>query len=173
MDCRYCHTKVEQSAEANVPNAATCMGCHSEGLLGVSNTSPAHNDKVAFVREAYAKNESIEWRRVHKTPDYVRNFPHNVHVKAGVSCYSCHGMIARMPIVHQVEPMSMGWCLDCHRSPQKNLVDPKIVTNLFAVEDFLVKEDASVREARQATLYESLEKNRLFAPPENCGACHY
>lgn len=169
LDCRYCHTKVEESAEANVPNVATCYGCHAEG-----HVSPdyAREEKVAFVRDAYKDDRSIEWRRVHKLPDYVRNFPHNVHIKAGVSCFSCHGQIQGMPVVYQAHSLAMSWCLDCHRevpsAPEKRLVPPDRVTDLqWVQEQWFNNPGANAAEARR--IYESLRT----APPDNCGACHY
>ncbi len=178
MDCRYCHTKVEQSAEANIPNVATCYGCHGENKLRAWQSH-----RVKFVREAYAKDESIEYRRVHKLPDYVRNFPHHLHINAGpdsgVSCYSCHGNIHEMPIVHQVQPLGMGWCLDCHRNPEPNLVPKEMVTKLSDARTFL--SDPASRN-KLAAAY-GIESQKLpaalalealhIAPPENCGACHY
>jgi hypothetical protein len=168
MDCRYCHTKVEQSSEANIPNVATCIGCHAEERLGASFDP---KEKVAFIREAYAQDASVEWRRVHKLPDYVRNFPHAAHISAGVSCYSCHGQITAMPEVFQAEGQGMGWCLDCHRgvekSPEKFLVPPDKVTNLFWVEQHLGTVKKGDAEAKR--LYEQLRTN----PPQHCSACHY
>jgi hypothetical protein len=175
MDCRYCHTKVEKSYEANIPNVATCNGCHAEGKLnklaeGTETYSPSHKEKTQFVRDAYAKDESIPWRRVHKVPDYVHNFPHQAHVAAGVSCYSCHGRIDTMPIVHHAEPMSMSWCLECHRAPEKALVPTDKVTDLRWVQDELTKRanTGAMSPAAQQVL-DALQK----APPDNCGACHY
>ena len=162
MDCRYCHTKVEESAEANVPNVATCYGCHAETRL----RDWEHHD-VQFVRAAYAEDESIEWRRVHRLPDYVRNFPHHVHVQAGVSCYSCHGQIVGMPVVYQAESLSMGWCLDCHRDPAEHMVDPSRVTQLVWVKDHLENRELTDETARR--LLDSLRD----APPQNCGSCHH
>jgi len=169
MDCRYCHTNVESSSEANIPSVKTCFGCHAEGKLQIYNDSDAHKGKTAFIREAYAQDESIEWRRVHKVADYVRNFPHHAHVAAGVSCLSCHGNIARMPEVWQQESLSMGWCLDCHRNPEKNLVPKDQVTRLFDVEDLFKAENETKRLADGKKFYEE----RRLAAPENCGACHY
>lgn len=174
MDCRYCHTKVETSYEANIPNVATCYGCHSENKLATWQTQ-----RVKFVRDAYAKDEAIAWRRVHKVPDYVHNFPHHVHVNAGVSCYSCHGQITAMPYVYQAQPLGMGWCLDCHRNPEPNLVPKDMVTQLVAVQDMLAK-----RAGGEPVMYKGQQKNSADlakqlvdslenAPPQNCGACHY
>jgi hypothetical protein len=168
MDCRYCHSHVEDSAEANIPTVATCNGCHAEGRLAAFTASEAHRSKTAFIREAYAKDQSIEWRRVHKVPDYVRNFPHHAHVAAGISCLSCHGNIARMPVVWHVEPLSMSWCLDCHRDPAPHLVERDKVTRLFEVEDWFRQDEARRREIGQRFLDE-----RRLGGPENCGACHY
>ncbi len=170
MDCRYCHTKVEVSPEANIPSVATCIGCHGEAnkLKAWDPTvNMNHKKNTDFIREAYNADQSIEWRRIHKLPDYVRNFPHNSHVNAGVSCYSCHGNIARMPVVAQNQPLSMGWCLECHRDPAPNIVGKERVTQLFWVEH-----DMKVNAARRQEGATLLEKTRL-EPPQGCGSCHY
>lgn len=121
MDCRYCHTTVEVAAHAAVPPTQTCMNCH----VAVQPESPA----LAPVRAAYATGDAIEWVKVHMLPDYAY-FNHSVHVAAGVGCVSCHGRIDQMPIVAQQEPLSMGWCLDCHREPDANLRPVEEVTNM-------------------------------------------
>jgi len=169
MDCRYCHTNVEKSAEANIPTVASCYGCHAESRLALYTASKDHQTKTAFVREAYAEDKSIEWKRIHKVPDYVRNFPHHAHTNAGVSCYSCHGNIARMEVVYQSEPLHMGWCLDCHRDPEPNLVPKDMVYKLFEVEALMVERKTVSLGAEAKRYYEE----RHIAAPENCGACHY
>lgn len=171
MDCRYCHSHVEKGAEANIPSVTTCYGCHAEGRLELYTTSETHKQKTQFIREAYAKNEPIAWRRVHKVPDYVRNFPHDVHLKAGVSCYSCHGRIDAMPVVFQAQPLSMSWCLDCHRAPEQHLVPHDKVTNLAWVEQKLTARATGAAAAKAEA--DALLKSLKFAPPQNCGACHY
>ncbi len=170
MDCRYCHSDVERSYEANVPAVGVCYGCHQQGLLN-PDFDPG-DTKVGFVRQAYQNDESIQWRRVHKLPDYVHNFPHHVHVRAGVSCFSCHGQITAMPVVYQAQSLSMGWCLDCHRDVQEHpelyLVPPDQVTRLQWVEqEYLAHPEAHRAEAQ--ALLDALH----YTPPENCGACHY
>lgn len=172
MDCRYCHTKVEKSYEANIPNVATCNGCHAAGSMTIYAESDVHKAKTEFIREAYATDSPIEWRRVHKIPDYVHNFPHQAHLAAGVSCYSCHGQITAMPEVHEVQPLSMGWCLDCHRNPETQVLEPEHrdkVTRLQWVEQHLKEraEKASAEDAQK--LLNSINVNA----PQNCGACHY
>lgn len=167
IDCRYCHFNIEQSPEANIPNVSVCYGCHAENRLA-PEYDPAI-EKIGFVREAWAEDMPIEWRRVHKLPDYVRNFPHHVHVKAGVSCYSCHGQIVGMPEVYQAESLSMGWCLECHRAPEDHLVPPERVTNLTWVEEELEARAEGASSVNVDELIESLRR----APPENCGACHH
>ena len=178
MDCRYCHTNVEKSAEANIPPVSTCMGCHTEGML-----APTYDpgEKVEFVRVAWEEDASIPWVRIHKLPDYVRNFPHHVHINAGVSCYSCHGQIEAMPIVYQAESLSMAWCLDCHRGvedamydkddPAMYLVPHDKVTDVEWTEMVWLGDMAGT-EAQRVKAAQVLEGIRQ-APPENCGACHY
>jgi hypothetical protein len=165
MDCRYCHTKVEQSYEANIPNVATCMGCHTEQRLKGWDVH-----KVQFVREAYAKNESVEWRRIHKIPEYA-HFPHNVHLRAGVSCYSCHGQIAGMPIVYEAKSLAMGWCLECHRNAAPSLVPKDVAkfTEVVKVEKYMTETPEGKRADEGRKIIENLKLN----PPQNCGACHY
>ncbi len=164
MDCRYCHYQIEESPEANIPPVKVCWGCHSENKVKV-----ADDQKIQFVLEAYAQDASIEWRRVHKLPDYVRNFPHHVHLNAGVSCYSCHGQITGMEVVHQVESLSMGWCLDCHRNPEEHLVPPEKVTRLIEVQQELADRAKGQGKWDAEALRASLRKD----PPQQCGACHH
>lgn len=170
MDCRYCHTNVEKSPEANIPSVSVCYGCHAENRLAVYGSSDAHKQKTQFVRDAYATDEPIEWRRVHKLPDYVRNFPHHAHVNAGVSCISCHGNMARQVVVNQKESLSMGWCLECHRNPEPHLVPKEDLYRLFDVEQRITD---PAMQATRAAQGEQFYRERRIAAPENCGACHY
>lgn len=179
LDCRYCHSNVEVSAEANIPSVGTCIGCHADGHVGEAF---ARKDRVDFVRYAWAADEPIEWRRVHKTPDYVRNFPHHIHVNAGVSCFSCHGAIMEMPVVFHAEPMSMSWCLDCHRDPTPHLVPKDKVTDLYWVREQLTTNANAASSGKDvlntgspggAALLKALEEKNMHLLPQNCGACHY
>jgi hypothetical protein len=112
LSCVYCHSGVEESPVAKIPTTQTCMNCHQ----AIKADSP----KLALVRASFETDEPIPWVRVHKTPDYVY-FNHSVHVKRGVGCVSCHGQVDQMPVVIHEKPLSMGWCLDCHRHPENEL----------------------------------------------------
>jgi menaquinone reductase, multiheme cytochrome c subunit len=121
MDCRVCHSTVEKAAFAAIPPTQVCMGCHST----VWKDSP----RLAPIRESFATGKPVLWNKVHDLPDYAY-FNHSAHVSKGVSCVKCHGRIDQMDVVQQVTPLSMGWCLECHRDPAKNLWPVEHVTHL-------------------------------------------
>jgi hypothetical protein len=155
MDCRYCHSFVEVGSHSNVPSTQTCMNCHSQ----VKKDSP----KLAAVRESWETGKPIPWVRIHQAPDYVY-FNHAVHVNRGVSCYHCHGNVNKMEVVWHDQPQSMGWCLDCHRNPEKYLRPPEHIYNLdWKPEDIGEK---------QETLGPRLVAEWHVNPPQNCNACH-
>lgn len=109
LDCRYCHTSVTTARFAGIPPTETCMTCHSQLWINAAMLAP--------VRKSLANNTPIRWRRVHVLPDYVY-FDHSIHVAKGVGCSTCHGAVDRMPLMRQAAPLTMGWCLDCHRHPE-------------------------------------------------------
>jgi Cytochrome c7 and related cytochrome c len=110
IDCRYCHTSVEESSFANIPPTKTCMNCHSQIWTGAPILEP--------VRASFRDNKPLMWNRVHDLPDFVY-FNHSIHVKQGVGCATCHGAVDKMPLMYQKAPLTMGWCLECHRNPEK------------------------------------------------------
>jgi hypothetical protein len=110
IDCRYCHTSVEEGAFAGMPPTKTCMTCHSQIWTNAAMLEP--------VRESYRSERSIEWTRVHDLPDFAY-FNHSIHVNKGVACESCHGRVDEMPLMYQASTLHMEWCLDCHRHPEK------------------------------------------------------
>ncbi len=112
MNCRYCHFGAAQSRHAGVPPAQLCMGCHEQ----VKKDAP----EVLKVAQALRDGKPIAWTRVHRMPDFVW-FSHQSHVAAGLECQKCHGEVQTFVRVRQVETMTMGWCLDCHRT---TLADP-------------------------------------------------
>jgi hypothetical protein len=114
LDCRYCHDGVEASAVAGVPPTHTCMTCHSELYTQTAMLAP--------IRESLADGRPLHWAKVNKLPDYVY-FDHSIHIAKGVGCSTCHGAVDQMPLMRQSAPLTMGWCLDCHRDPAPNLRD--------------------------------------------------
>jgi hypothetical protein len=115
VDCRYCHSAVESSAQAGIPPTKTCMNCHVQ----IWNQSPT----LEPVRASLRSGQSIEWVKVNDLPDFVY-FNHSAHVNNGVGCATCHGRVDRMPLTWQHASLQMEWCLDCHRQPEK-YVRPK------------------------------------------------
>lgn len=109
LDCRYCHTTVEVAPSAGIPPVETCMGCHSQ----IRVDSP----QLAALQDSWDSGVAIQWNRVHDLPDYAY-FDHSAHVNNGVGCSSCHGEVDRMDGIWKTEPMTMGWCLECHRAPE-------------------------------------------------------
>ncbi len=153
ISCQYCHTNVKDAAHSNVPATQTCMNCHSQ--------IRTESLKLLPVRESWATGKSIEWVKVHQLPDYAR-FSHAVHTNNGVGCESCHGRIDQMEVVFQAEPLSMGWCLECHRAPEQYLrPNSEITTMGYEYPDDFVQQNLQRIDA------ESIE------PPTNCSACHY
>ena len=112
LDCRYCHASVETSSTAGIPPLATCMTCHSQLFVD----APA----LAALRDAYRGLRTLAWNRVHDLPDFVY-FDHSIHIAKGVGCSTCHGAIDRMPLVRRAAELSMQWCLECHRAPERFL----------------------------------------------------
>jgi hypothetical protein len=112
IDCRFCHASVETSAFAGMPSIATCMTCHSQLYTDAPMLQP--------LLDSWKRGVPLQWNRVYQLPDFVY-FNHSIHVAKGVGCVSCHGRIDRMPLTERAAPLSMVWCLDCHRQPQRFL----------------------------------------------------
>jgi hypothetical protein len=120
------------------------MNCHT----AVKRDSP----KLEVVRASYEKNQPIEWIRIHRLPDYAF-FNHSRHVNAGIDCASCHGEVEKQGVVAQKKPLTMGWCLDCHRNPDEYVVRTRPITGV---------------DVKPEVLRRALNKG-----PENCSACHH
>lgn len=112
LDCRFCHVTADRSPFAGMPDTATCMGCHSQIWTNAAVLEP--------VRESWRTGRPIAWNRVHALPEHVY-FDHSAHVNKGVGCSECHGPVQAMPLVRQWAPLTMQWCLDCHRDPAPRL----------------------------------------------------
>ncbi len=112
IDCRHCHLTAETGASAGYPATEVCMGCHSQIW--------SKSELLAPVRESWFSGQPLTWRRVHQLPDFVY-FNHSIHVNKGVGCVTCHGRVDQMGAVTQNAPLTMDWCVECHRDPTANL----------------------------------------------------
>ena len=163
LDCRYCHTTVEEAAHAAIPPTQTCNNCHNpadaNGSVATVSVHP-NSEKLLTVFESQSSGDPIKWERVHDLPDYAC-FNHSAHVTRGVSCVSCHGRVDQMEVVQQVEPLSMAWCLDCHREPAPHLRPLDRIAQL----DWVPEEALEVIGAR-------VQGELGLNPSTNCSTCH-
>ena len=183
LDCRYCHHGVDKSAHANIPSANVCMSCQKN----VKADSPL----LAPIRDSYygedtnmdailsddedidgngiiSPGDPVPWVRIHKTPDYVY-FNHAVHVNRGVSCVECHGRIDQMKVVHHDKPLSMAFCLECHRKPEDALRPMQEVTNLGWKLDSNESANSKMAQAHAGL---DIKNNWGVNPPLSCTGCH-
>lgn len=152
IDCRYCHTSVEQSSFAGLPPTETCMTCHSRIWTNASMLEP--------VRASYRDGKSLAWARVNALPGFVY-FDHSIHVNKGIGCTTCHGPIADMPLTYREGTLLMSWCLDCHRQPEKYVRPKSEVFNPFYEPP-----------ANQIELGRRLVKEYKIQSLQNCSTCH-
>lgn len=110
IDCRFCHVSVEESKHATVPPTETCMTCHSQ----IWTNSPL----LEPVRKSWELGKPLVWNKVNKLPEFVY-FDHSIHIARGISCNACHGPIQNMQMTFKGHDLSMAWCLECHREPEK------------------------------------------------------
>ncbi len=106
IGCGVCHSYTARGPVAGIPTMARCNGCHRF----VSADKP----NVQKVNAAFEAGKPLEWNRVYVLPDHVY-FTHERHIAAGLRCQQCHGPVEEMDVMHQVPPLSMGWCVTCHR----------------------------------------------------------
>lgn len=140
IPCLYCHSAARTSRHAGIPPASVCMNCHS--ILEKQTV------EIEKLKEAVDLNRPIRWVKVHNLPDFVY-FNHSQHVQSGVTCQNCHGAVEKMDRIEQVSPLTMGWCLRCHREHAK-----------MPVNDF-----------ERAAL--SLKQKQKPTAGLDCASCHY
>jgi hypothetical protein len=152
INCLYCHATVDRAPVAVVPPTQICMNCHRT----VKRDSPL----LAAIRDSSSSGRPMRWVRVHNLPGFAY-FDHRPHIRAGVGCASCHGRLDKMEVVAQNQPLSMSWCLDCHRNPAPYLRPAHEVTNM----DWTPGKDQVQFAAR-------ITKEKRLAPPLDCTGCH-
>ena len=158
IDCRYCHTGVEKAAWAGLPSTQTCMTCHSQMWTNAAVLAP--------VRRSWTAREPLRWNSVHRVAEYVY-FNHAVHVAKGVGCSECHGAVHQMQLMRQATPMTMGWCLDCHRNPGPHL-RPQAAVYDTAWTQHDDPDPDRLRRARAYVAHYGIDAGRL----SDCTVCH-
>ncbi|MGH9457568.1 MAG: cytochrome c3 family protein [Thermoanaerobaculia bacterium] len=152
IDCRYCHTTVETSSFAGIPPTATCMNCHRQIWTNAAMLEP--------VRASFRSGEPLRWQRVNRLPEFVQ-FNHSIHIQKGIGCVSCHGRVDQMRLTWQDKPLTMAWCLSCHRAPEKH-VRPR--DKVF---------DLAWEPENQAELGPRLVREYGIQEKTACSYCHY
>lgn len=152
IDCRYCHTSVEESSFAGIPPTKTCMTCHSQIHTTAEMLEP--------VRESWRTGKSLQWVRVHDLPDFAY-FNHSIHISKGIGCETCHGPVGEMPMTWREYSLYMEWCLQCHRNPE-HFVRPKD-------EVFTLNWRPPIH---QAILGQELVEEYDIQKLDNCYICH-
>ncbi len=155
LDCRYCHTSVEESSFAGLPPTHTCMTCHSQIWTKAPMLEP--------VRQSLASKKPIHWQRVHNLPDFVY-FNHSIHVQKGVGCASCHGPVQKMSLTWKDQPMNMEWCLTCHQKPEAHLREKRDVFNM----EYSPSEEEQLSLGKDLVRRNNVPVDRM----SNCSVCH-
>lgn len=153
LDCRYCHTSVEESASAGLPSTQTCMNCHAQ----LFKDSPL----LAPVRDSFRTGEPLAWTRVHDLPDFAA-FNHSIHVNKGIGCSTCHGQVDNMPLMWRESTLQMQWCLDCHRNPEQHIRPREEIFNM----NWKPADDPQFDARKLVVDYHVQSKT-------NCSICHY
>ncbi len=152
IDCRYCHTSVEESSFAGIPSTKICMNCHTQIWAESAILEP--------VRESFRTGKSLEWTRVHNLPGFVY-FDHSIHVHKGVGCTTCHGRVDQMPLMWRENTLYMEWCLECHRNPEQFVRPREQVFNM----DWQPPSD-------QIALGQKLVQEYKIESLTSCSVCH-
>jgi hypothetical protein len=152
LNCMYCHATVDRAPAAVVPPTKVCMNCH--------HLVKRDSELLAPIRASMTSGRPMQWVRVHNLPGYAY-FDHRPHLRAGVGCSTCHGRIDQMEVVTQAQPLSMSWCLDCHRDPDPYLRAEGEVTTM----DWVAPKN-------QAELATEIKRAKHLKPPTDCTGCH-
>lgn len=161
MACEYCHTGSRASARAGMPSLELCMGCHR--VVG------QNLEGVQLLRAYREEGEPVPWKRVYRLPEFVQ-FSHRAHLRNRIPCEECHGPVNNMPRLYRWSPLTMGWCLECHRSPPDSA---DVATDHHLIREF---PPPRIPEGRQDRGLYPVRIDREYGRtrgPVDCFACHY
>jgi len=181
IKCLYCHSQAERTAFATIPNTNTCLVCH----IALKNET----NLMLPVNISFDDTISIKWKRIYKLPDYT-HFNHSRHIRSMIDCSSCHGEVEKMDTVYQFRNLSMKWCLDCHRFPEKFIIPARKISGIFTTNNLdsismqMLLSDSNLNYTNPqfgmitTTLPQQLIKSipmpkKAGKGPENCSSCHY
>ncbi len=173
IDCKYCHSSARVSKTSGIPSLNVCMNCHKSIYEYNGETSPEYSKEFydGEIKKLYkavgwddadqkytGNSQPVKWVRIHNLPDFVY-FNHSQHVTvAGVECQTCHGPIETMEVVEQFAPLTMGWCIECHRTTNVNIKD----------NDYYKKIHEELSKKYGVKEFTEAEMGGL-----ECGKCHY
>jgi hypothetical protein len=152
LDCLYCHWPAARSAYAGIPATQVCMNCHGQIWNEATLLEP--------VRRSFYQNVPIAWQKIYRLPDFVF-FNHAAHINRGVGCSSCHGRVDHMARVYRVVPLTMGWCLECHRAPERFLRPLDRITDM-----------SWTGEPDPLAVGRAIKETLGIRPPLTCSGCH-
>ncbi len=180
IKCLYCHSSAENSSYSEIPTTYSCMVCH----IALKNSSAL----IKPLNESFDSEKPIIWNRVYRIPDYTK-FNHQVHINSLIDCSTCHGEVEKMEKVYQFRPLTMSWCIDCHRSPKKYAILPREISGIFTADikfdslDFAKKNYYSIispaygmwlSDFYEGEYLKNVVYPRVFSRAnENCSVCHY
>jgi len=167
IDCQYCHSGAYKSKNASIPSLNVCMNCHKTIKAALNSKTPSTEIAKIYTALGYdpetqkydsTKARPMQWVRVHNLPDFAY-FNHSQHVKVGgLKCQTCHGPVETMKEVYQYSPLTMKWCVQCHKRTEVNSKGNAYYENMLFVHDKL-KNHEKVTEAMMGGI--------------ECGKCHY
>lgn len=167
IDCRYCHSGAYKSKNASIPSLNVCMNCHktidrrhdqTEASPEIAKIYTALGYDTKTQKYDSTKATPIQWVRVHNLPDFVY-FNHSQHVKVqGLKCQTCHGPVQTMKEVYQYSPLTMKWCIQCHKRTNVNMKGNAYYESIVSLHDAIEK-GKPVTEAQMGGT--------------ECGKCHY
>jgi hypothetical protein len=157
-----CHKNIKANSPLLEPIRASYFGEDTDRDGVLSDEEDINGDGILN------SGPSVPWVRIHKTPDYVY-FNHAIHVNRGVSCVECHGRVDQMEVVHHDKPLSMSFCLDCHRNPENSLRPMKEVTNLAWTISGQTEANPHIDQIHAGL---DIKSKWGVNPPLSCTGCH-
>lgn len=161
ISCLFCHYKAETNRFANLPSTKDCMICHV--------ALKTESELLKSVVLSYDSLITLKYKKIYDLPDYVQ-FSHSLHINSGIDCATCHGFVDQMDSIHQVRNLTMGWCIDCHKTPEKYIIPPREISGIFTLPDTLVT-DTIIFSSLQ--MYKPTRIRKLKPASTECSTCHY